>query len=834
MNSHQESEFDPSLRLWYTRPAKKWTEALPIGNGRLGAMIYGNPKQEILQLNEDTLWSGGPEDLNNPAAAAALPEIRQLLADRKFKEAEKAVQEKLNCKFQQAYLTMGSLIIKNLNSGKVREFKRILDLSTAIASMEFQQDQSQIKWEYLSSVNSQAIILRINTSHNEKQLQYSISYECPMPATQSVENYYFKYPVLRIQSQAPAYVDSYRTRTIRYEKNQGMFWESDIAIHHTDGDISTSDSMITINSASEIVIAIVAATSFNGYNKDPVKEGKDPHQLCLHTLQQLENKTYEAIREAHITEYYPYFSRVEFTLGDNSFSQIPTDKRIQRLKGNKNFIKEMVNLVKKEVFHKQEPDKLQRFQAATYNFDDLQLFVLYFQYSRYLLISSSRPGTQAANLQGIWNEHMRPPWASNYTININTQMNYWPVESCNLSECFEPLHRFVSELAENGRKTAKVHLNCNGWCANHNSNIWRQSTPVEGSPQYAFWPMAGGWLCFHLWEHFLYTQDLNYLREKAFPLMRDAALFFLDWLIPNDNGQFITSPATSPENRYYDSERQLCEVNVATTCDMAIIRQHLLNTKAAAIHLGLEKELIQRIDSTLTKLVPYQISKEGTLQEWIEDFEEVEPGHRHMSHLIGLFPGDHINLEKTPDLAKATRETIIRRIRYGGAATGWSCAWKINLFARLADSENTYRSLCTLIRDSTYPNLFDAHPPFQIDGNFGAISGIAELFVQSQNNQLKLLPALPSEWQSGSISGLRIRGNATIDIEWDKHRLIQAVLHAHSAVPLKIISKEPILIIDTNGKEVQITEDNGQYSALTEPEKSYIIKLKPLNRNHSY
>ncbi|MHA1452276.1 MAG: glycosyl hydrolase family 95 catalytic domain-containing protein, partial [Promethearchaeota archaeon] len=438
----------------------------------------------------------------------------------------------------------------------------------------------------------------------------------------------------------------------------------------------------------------------------------------------------------------------------------PTNKRLRRIqsfKGRHPQLADIVQAIGKTLFKEKHKENV-GFESASEDFDDSALIPLYFQFGRYLMISSSRKGSQPINLQGIWNDKVHPPWGSNYTTNINTEMNYWPLEVCNLSECFEPLLTMMKE---------SLH---------HNSNLWRMTEPSFGSASWAFWPMGGGWLCQNLYEHYAFTQDKDFLQKEAYPLMKGTAIFFLDWLIEKD-GYLVTCPSTSPETGFFDNNGRTHNVHYASTCDLTLIRQHFRNTIEAAQTLDIDIEFQELLQEKIIQLYPYHIGKYGHLQEWAEDFEDIELGHRHMSHLIGVHPGSLLTSEKTPELFKAARTSIDRRILYGGGGTGWSCAWKINLFARFKDPKATYNAIATIIRSSTYPNLFDCHPPFQIDGNFGATAGIAECLLQSHEECIELLPAIPNEWKSGYIHGIKSRGNVTVDMDWSEGKLTQAKLH---------------------------------------------------------
>lgn len=818
-----------SLRLWYRQPAEKWTDALPLGNGRLGAMVFGNITDELIQLNEDTLWSGFPEHYINYEAASHIPEARKLIFDGKYTEAEQLIRTKMIGKFMQAYQPLGNLRIHDLNATDnctMTDYQRDLNLKTAISSVVYAQNNIRIKRELFISAVDQALFIRISTESNQKAISIDLTLNSEHPFQLEILKSNQKFPsdILSMKGNSPSYIDSYGrdNKRVDYTSQKGMRWVAQLCVKESDGTISLTETSIKVENASNIIIVLVAATSFNGFDKDPVAEGKNEFQLCENYLNNLSLQTFTQILEDHIKDYSNLFGRVELNLGTTHAAELPTDERINRLKTIIPKLQYFLNVGLAFLLKRQRGTLGKQFDKSIDGFDDPQLIELYFQYGRYLLISSSREGTQPANLQGIWNNLVRPPWASNYTININTEMNYWPVETCNLPECHEPLLRLIQELSIPGRQVAEIQHKCKGWCANHNTTLWRNATPSDGAPQHAYWPFGGAWLSFNLWERYLFNQDLEYLRNIAYPLMKSVSEFCLDWLIEDKNGYLVTCPSTSPENRYKDHHGKLQQVHYATTCDMAIIRETFKNILAACKVLNIDKDFADKVSTALDRMYPYKIGKYGQLQEWAEDFNEPEPGHRHFSHLICIHPGTHVTPDDTPELANACRTSLLRRISFSGGATGWSCAWKINQFARMKDPNNAYRSVATILRNSTYINLFDAHPPFQIDGNFGATAGIAEMLVQSHNDIVEFLPALPIQWCEGYVKGLKVRGNCIVDIYWKQGMLEKAVLYPQTSKNFtfrnisnyKIVeigqpSKE-LSLINKGNKLIQINLDKGK------------------------
>ncbi|HKL98672.1 MAG TPA: glycoside hydrolase family 95 protein [Mobilitalea sp.] len=734
-------------KLWYDKPAGCWEEALPIGNGRMGAMIFGSVETEHIQLNEDSVWYGGHIDRNNPDALKNLPKIRELIFNGQIPEAEELMTYALSGipQSQRPYQSLGDLTIsfKDMEGSKT-DYIRCLTLDDAIHSMQVKIGENVYHRETFLSAADDVMVMRITTGENQK-----ISFS----ALLTRERFYDC--VIGIQSD-----------TIMLNGNLGKGGHDFVMMLKAVAEGGTCEVIgehLIVSNANNVTLYFTAGTTFRFH---------DLREQLSRILTEATNQSYEELKARHIEDYKRLYDRVKFELdGIEGFEELTTAGRLEKAKSG---------LV------------------------DKGMAKLYFDFGRYLLIACSREGTLPANLQGIWNKDMSPAWDSKYTININTQMNYWPAEVCNLSECHKPLFDLIKRMVPNGQETAKTMYNCRGFVAHHNTDMWGDTAVQDHWIPASYWVMGAAWLCTHQWMHYEYTQDKEFLKE-AFPIMREAAVFFLDFLI-EDKGYLKTCPSVSPENTYILPTGVQGAITVGATMDNQILRDLFSQCLKAAEILGVQDELNLKIKAALEKLVPTRIGARGNILEWAEDYDEIEPGHRHISHLYGLHPSSQITMDDTPELAKAARRTLEQRLAHGGGHTGWSRAWIMNLYAKLWDADKAYHNLEQLISKSTLPNMFDNHPPFQIDGNFGGTAAIAEMLVQSTDQRIILLPALPKVWNDGSMKGLCVCGGAEISIEWHDCRLTKCIIKAKHKFQTDVIYKQ---------KRIEISLEAGEDAVLS-------------------
>lgn len=778
--------------LWYKQPAKDWNEALPVGNGRLGAMIFGNPQHELIQLNEETLWTGGPKPLNpNPEAYQYLSSVREDLFRDSVARAIGNLR-KMQGPDSDAYQPLGDILIDQQFEGEATDYYRDLNISNATATTRFTAGGVTYTRTIFSSAPDQVIIIQLKAS-KQGALNFTLGAKHELAYKLSVD----QKDELVLSGKARIMSDDRRNvKPVIYSDSlncNGMRFQYRIKPVLKDGTAQSTDTSLIISNATEVVLYVSGATSYNGFRACPDKDGKDEAALSKAFLAAALKKNYFQLLTNHQKDYGQYFNRLSFSLTNEAAPNLPMDERLKAYKAG-------------------NPDPW--------------LEETYFQFGRYLLISCSRPGGIAANLQGIWNQQIRPSWRSNYTTNINVQMNYWPAEMTNLSEMTEPLLHQIRNLAENGKSTAWNYYRARGWAVHHNSDIWAMTHPAganAGDPKWANWAMGSPWLSQHLFEHYRFTGDKTFLRDTAYPLMKGAAEFCLDWLVEKD-GVLVTAPSTSPENVYIHPAGYKGTVTIASAMDMQIIWDLFTNLVEAAKVLNIDTDFARLLEEKMAKLNPMKIGKKGNLVEWYDDWEDEDPQHRHVSHLFGLHPGRQISPLLDPKFAEASRKTLEIR---GDGGTGWSKAWKINFWARLLDGDHAYKMYQELLKGSTMNNLFDTHPPFQIDGNFGGTSGVGEMLMQSHLGFIQPLPALPATWKQGSVKGMVARGNFVVDMQWKDGVLSVAEILSRLGNVCVLRTSMPLTVKGVKFFSTKVEGEGGGYETAfsTVAGKKYVISV---------
>lgn len=743
--------------IYNSHPATVWDEATPLGNGSIGAMVYGCVDSETIQFNHDTFWSGNVREYPIEEKKDFLPQARRLLFEGKYHEAEQFMAENMMAHHSMSYLTLGFLKLRfRERGGRFSDYSRKLSLDKALLNIEYKRisylnraENPTYKREMFISYSDNVMVMKIS-SDGKSPIKLTAELDSDVPRTLCEEN-----GILYMSGKAPSF-----TRATWepidfdvFDDNPSVSFKLGIKPEIKNGQLRFCDGKIIIDGADEVIFYISIKTNFKSFDQNPCGEID-----CSNELENAEKLGYDELLKRHIEDYSALYSRSGINIDSGDKDEIPLDKRLEAFKSGKT---------------------------------DLGIYELLYNFGKYLTIAASRKGSQPTNLFGIWSGLYQQAWYGGYTTNINLEMNYWGAQTCNLTECHEPFLKMIEEYSYAGAEAARKHFGCRGFCVNHNSDIWRYSLPIQVCPDSGYWPMAGAWFCRDLWEYYEFTRDTEFLKEKAFPITKKAAEFLLDWLVKDADGYWVTAPSASPENHFYDEEGRRCGIAIASAMDMTIIKELFSNMLKMQKLLDVQDSVCDEIKEKMPMLYPFKIASDGTICEYHKEFKEFEPGHRHLSHLYGLYPSDIIN-EDTPELYKAARLSLEKRLKNGGGQTGWSGSWIIHLWARLKNGDNAEKMLNGLVNTCIYDNLFDVHPPFQIDGNYGIMSGIAEMLLQSHNGKLTVLPSLPKNWKKGSFFGLCARGGYVVSAEWDNGTITRLEIADRNKNTIKTLLNVPV------------------------------------------